>query len=150
MNEKIITLANNLFIGEGKPEGRKMPYRKGDVIINIGENKQNEPIYICIEGGAPGKWISVGGNSQMEVGANGKSAYEIAVEFGFNGTEQEWINSLKGEVGPQGPQGPKGDKGEKGQQGPKGDNGNVKIEFNKEGELVVTIGKVSKVFVPKE
>jgi len=30
---------------------------------------------------------------------NGKSAYELAVENGFVGTEQEWLNSLKGEKG---------------------------------------------------
>lgn len=29
----------------------------------------------------------------------GKSAYEIALENGFVGTEKEWINSLKGENG---------------------------------------------------
>lgn len=30
---------------------------------------------------------------------DGKSAYEIAIENGFMGTEQEWLNSLKGENG---------------------------------------------------
>lgn len=30
---------------------------------------------------------------------NGKSAYEIAVSLGFNGTEEEWIASLKGKDG---------------------------------------------------
>jgi len=34
-----------------------------------------------------------------EVGATGKSAYEIAVEYGFSGTEAEWLNSLKGANG---------------------------------------------------
>lgn len=29
-------------------------------------------------------------------GVNGKSAYDIAVENGFEGTEQEWLNSLQG------------------------------------------------------
>lgn len=43
-------------------------------------------------------------------GPSGLSAYEIAVKNGFEGTEQEWLNSL---VGPQGPQGPKGEKGDK-------------------------------------
>lgn len=38
--------------------------------------------------GAPGK-----------PGENGKSAYEIAVENGFDGTEEEWLNSLKGAPG---------------------------------------------------
>ena len=39
----------------------------------------------------------------------GKSAYAIAVAHGFRGTEQEWLDSLKGLQGPQGKQGPKGD-----------------------------------------
>lgn len=68
----------------------------------------------------------------------GYSAYQVAVAEGFEGSEEEWINSLKGPkgdkgdtglTGPQGPQGipgPKGDKGEPGAdgaQGPKGDKG---------------------------
>ena len=39
----------------------------------------------------------------------GKSAYAIAVTHGFRGTEQEWLDSLKGLQGPQGEPGPKGD-----------------------------------------
>ena len=39
----------------------------------------------------------------------GKSAYAIAVAHGFKGTEQEWLNSLRGLQGPQGEPGPKGD-----------------------------------------
>src|SRR5690606_21963258 len=41
-------------------------------------------------------------------GPPGKSAYEIAVENGFEGTEQEWLESL---VGPQGPKGETGAQG---------------------------------------
>lgn len=44
-----------------------------------------------------------------ENGIDGKSAYQLAVEKGFIGTEAEWIASLKGENGLQGIQGPKGD-----------------------------------------
>ena len=44
-----------------------------------------------------------------ENGIDGKSAYQLAVEKGFVGTEAEWITSLKGENGLQGIQGPKGD-----------------------------------------
>lgn len=36
-------------------------------------------------------------------GAQGKSAYEVAVDNGFEGTEEEWLESLRG--GPRGPQG---------------------------------------------
>lgn len=38
-----------------------------------------------------------------DIGEDGKSSYEVAVEQGFEGTVKEWINSLKGR---------KGDKGE--------------------------------------
>lgn len=34
-------------------------------------------------------------NIEIE-GINGKSAYEIAIEQGFLGTEEEWLNSLHG------------------------------------------------------
>ena len=37
-----------------------------------------------------------------KIGVDGKSAYEIAVEHGFSGTETEWLQSL---IGPQGPAG---------------------------------------------
>ena len=32
-------------------------------------------------------------------GAEGKSAYQIAVENGFSGSEEDWLLSLKGEAG---------------------------------------------------
>lgn len=35
-------------------------------------------------------------------GLDGKSAYEVAVQNGYIGTETEWLNSLKGQPGPQG------------------------------------------------
>ena len=59
----------------------------------------------------------------IESGADGKSAYELAQENGFKGSEQEWLESLKGEVGPQGPQGEKGDVGPQGPKGEKGEDG---------------------------
>ena len=56
-------------------------------------------------------------------GQSGLSAYDIAVENGFIGTEQEWLDSLKGEDGQDGAKGDKGDPGEKGDKGDKGDTG---------------------------
>ena len=62
----------------------------------------------------------------------GKSAYSIAVAHGFRGTEQEWLDSLKGLQGPQGDPGAKGDPFRyedftpeqlEGLKGPKGDKG---------------------------
>ena len=67
-------------------------------------------------------FISGGG-----AGEPGKSAYEIAVEHGFEGDEQAWLESLKGEKGDPGPQGPPGADGKDGadgEQGPQGPPGN--------------------------
>jgi hypothetical protein len=58
-----------------------------------------------------------------ETAADGKSAYEIAVENGFDGTEVQWLASLKGETGAKGDKGDKGDTGLPGQNGDKGDKG---------------------------
>lgn len=54
-----------------------------------------------------GSWKNVGPIQ----GPEGKSAYDLAVENGFEGTMEEWIESLKGEIGPQGPEGPPGPPG---------------------------------------
>ena len=61
-----------------------------------------------------------------EKGGNGKSAYEIALEHGFVGTEAEWLESLKGKdgaIGPQGEQGPPGADGQPGKNGEQGSPG---------------------------
>ena len=46
--------------------------------------------------------------------SNGLSAYEIAVEHGFQGTEEEWLESLRGEDGQDGQDGQDGEDGEDG------------------------------------
>jgi hypothetical protein len=67
-----------------------------------------------------GVWVN------SAAGAAGASAYEIAVENGFVGTEEEWLLSLEGPAGPkgdtgeQGVAGPEGPQGETGPQGPQG------------------------------
>lgn len=69
-------------------------------------------------------------------GENGQSAYELwkSQEGNFDKTEDDFLNSLKGEKGEKGEkgdagqQGPKGDKGEKGNtgaQGPQGEKGDT-------------------------
>jgi len=53
-------------------------------------------------------------------GVAGKSAYEVAVDNGFVGTQSQWLASL---VGPQGPTGATGATGATGPQGPAGADG---------------------------
>lgn len=64
--------------------------------------------------------ITITLTSELTAPADGLSAYEVALQNGFIGTEEEWLQSLKGEQGPQGIQGDKGDKGDRGEQGEKG------------------------------
>ena len=81
--------------------------------------------------------VFVSGSAEV---ADGKSAYQIAVEKGFVGDETAWLASLKGaqgeqgpqgiqgEIGPQGPegkQGPAGEQGIQGVQGPAGEQGEI-------------------------
>lgn len=56
-------------------------------------------------------------------GKDGKSAYEIWLEQGNSGTEQDFLNSLKGEKGEKGDRGLKGEHGIQGETGPKGEDG---------------------------
>jgi hypothetical protein len=56
-------------------------------------------------------------------GPQGDSAYQVAVDNGFDGTEVEWLETLKGETGQQGPKGDAGSQGETGQQGLVGNDG---------------------------
>lgn len=133
--DTLFSPANSILIGDSIPQGQKITYRKGDIVINIGPNMETEPIYICVKGGNPGEWISIGGGASSGeggtgvAGQDGKSAYEIAVEHGFQGDEAAWLESLKGEQGPEGPagaageQGPQGEKGDPGEQGPQGEKG---------------------------
>lgn len=61
-------------------------------------------------------------------GIRGASAYEIAVDNGFSGTEKEWLSSLVGSDGAVGPTGPKGDIGPIGPKGDKGDKGEPGVD----------------------
>ena len=61
----------------------------------------------------------------------GKSAYEVAVENGFSGTETEWLASLKGEPGAAGAS---GKDGENGKTPYIGDNGNWYIGTDDTGK----------------
>lgn len=63
--------------------------------------------------GVPGKQGDPGPKGEPGVaGKDGESAYQVAVDGGFSGTEAEWLASLKGQKGDQGDPGPKGDPGD--------------------------------------
>lgn len=72
--------------------------------------------------------------------AQAKNAYQIAVENGFEGTESEWLESLKGADGKDGINGKNGVDGQDGKDGQNGTDGIgiTSTEINANGELVLT------------
>ena len=95
--------------------------KKGQfVMIDTGDVENEEDSRLYLKGNTEWKFISDLSGAQ---GIQGLSAYQVAVQHGFEGTEAEWLISLKGEKGETGPKGDKGDTGEKGATGERGPQG---------------------------
>lgn len=62
----------------------------GDQVLAIGDHLAIIDDYVYIDGVNTGVYVK---------GSDGKSAYQIAVDHGFVGTEEEWLASLKGADG---------------------------------------------------
>lgn len=107
------------------------------VMIDTGDVENEEDSRLYLKGNTEWKFISDLSGAQ---GIQGLSAYQVAVQHGFKGTEDEWLISLKGEKGETGPQGlqgerglqgiqgpigPKGEKGDQGERGPQGPQGQI-------------------------
>lgn len=90
------------------------------VMIDTGNVENEEDSRLYLKGDTEWKFISDLSGAQ---GIQGLSAYQVAVQHGFKGTEAEWLISLKGEKGETGPKGDKGDTGEKGATGERGPQG---------------------------
>lgn len=59
-NEENLLGIHSILVGDGIPNNNRY-YHKGCIIVNVGEKRETEPIYICIEDGCPGKWVYVQG-----------------------------------------------------------------------------------------
>ena len=92
------------------------------VMIDTGNVENEEDSRLYLKGNTEWKFISDLSGAQ---GIQGLSAYQVAVQHGFEGTEDEWLISLKGEKGETGPKGDKGDTGEKGEKGDPGSDASV-------------------------
>lgn len=78
------------------------------VMIDTGDVENEEDSRLYLKGDTEWKFISDLSGAQ---GIQGLSAYQVAVQHGFEGTEDEWLISLKGEKGETGQKGEKGDPG---------------------------------------
>ena len=70
--------------------------KDGVSVTDIDVNANNQIVFTMSDGSEiiSGKIPTVKG----EAGTNGKSAYELAKDNGFTGTEAEWLASLKGDA----------------------------------------------------
>ena len=78
---------------------------------------------------------------RVEQLSDGKSAYEIAVEHGYEGIEAQWLASLQGAQGIQGEKGDKGDKGDTGATGADGFSPTATITQTQSGATVTITDK---------
>lgn len=81
----------------------------GGILADQADEKDVQPVRIGIDG----KLYTSSGGSETG-GANGKSAYEIALEHNFIGDEEAWLESLRGENGKDGKDGNDGRDGKDG------------------------------------
>lgn len=99
----LVNRAINKFVCDSEDELKNIPKSQimlGATAFVVGPEMKT---FIC---NSKGEWFEMtagccGGSSSgggaATPGQDGKSAYQIAVERGFNGSEEEWLESLKGE-----------------------------------------------------
>ena len=90
---------NKIFTGTEKPTQGK--FGVGDIIVNIGPNSAEEPMWICVEAGTPGVWELCSGVNEEEIAdivqSNALSAidYTDGVDIQIDGGEIGNMNELQ-------------------------------------------------------
>ena len=61
IKNKLVSDKNNTFFSDNKIiVGTQIPtegtYNRGDLVVNVGNDNDDKPIWICVEGGSPGVW----------------------------------------------------------------------------------------------
>ena len=132
MNNTSYEIGDGIFyVGPNNVEGYTLRCRVTHVSRSTINLANWDIILVSVPGpqGEPGPRGNTGPQGLQGIpginGIDGRSAYQIAVDFGFTGSEDEWLASL---VGPQGDVGPRG------QQGEPGVNANI-ISFTSEDEF---------------
>ena len=117
---EVTQIRNLLQSGEAGGQAQIAFQDEGVTLGDIGNVQALNFVGSLVTATRVGNTVTVTIDGSGGTGADGASAYEVAVQNGFVGTESEWLASL---VGPQGPQGPPGPPGPQGPQGPPGPTG---------------------------
>ncbi len=140
----------NMYLQSGEPIFVYLVHLEENLLETIGScvlsvakrPKPNEYVYTETE---VMSWQALDA-SMREFMSSVTTAYDVAVECGYEGTQEEWLASLKGERGPAGPRGATGPQGPKGDRGEAGgvatvngvapdENGNVQVETSAQADL---------------
>lgn len=85
--------------------------QSNNITVYAGDIEQEESTFVCRLFDDDFQEVLASSSAVVKIGAEGKSAYQVAVENGFEGTLDEWIDSLKGNDGENGIPGEPGEDG---------------------------------------
>lgn len=101
-------MASNYFNDNKIMNGTAIPtkgtFKVGDIIVNIGENNVDEPMWICTEAGSPGTWEVIGNTPELNLDIDDSlnkvyTTTNSVLEFESDGDEQiELVSGLEGET----------------------------------------------------
>ena len=101
-------MASNYFNDNKIMNGTAIPtkgtFKVGDIIVNIGENNVEEPMWICTEAGSPGTWEVLGNTPELNLNIDDSlnqvyTTSNSVLEFESDGDEQiELVSGLEGET----------------------------------------------------
>ena len=101
-------MASNYFNDNKIMNGTAIPtkgtFKVGDIIVNIGENNVDEPMWICTEAGSPGTWEVLGNTPELNLNIDDSlnqvyTTSNSVLEFESDGDEQiELVSGLEGET----------------------------------------------------
>lgn len=96
-----VRVSGDFRADEGWNDANKF-VQENHITIYADDIEQEESVFMCRLLDDDFETILASSLTVVMIGAEGKSAYQVAVENGFEGTLSEWIDSLKGKDGKNG------------------------------------------------
>lgn len=105
-----VRVSEDFRADEGWNDANKF-VQSNNITVYAGDIEQEESTFVCRLFDDDFQEVLASSSAVVKIGAEGKSAYQVAVENGFEGTLDEWIDSLRGSDGENGIPGEPGEDG---------------------------------------